>query len=124
MIRLAAWIAGAAVTAIVVATITIFGLDYYEPGFGRARSLQVSLVVGLAFIAVGGLSYVVTSRLASLLHTAWEAVLAGAAFQLCLTATIEGIKHGVPALNSFVTAAILAVVLGSASTVLYSRRVA
>ena len=124
MSRIAAWLAGALGAMVLGDVIVIVAFDYYEPGFGRFGTLQIALMIGVALGAIGGLGYGVTSFVRRAFQTPRRALLAGVLFQVCLFAAIEGIKYGASSFNSLFTAALLAAVLGVASSFLFIDHVA
>jgi hypothetical protein len=124
MSRVATWFVGAVAVAFLGAAIAIFGLDYYEPGFGRAYSMKLASLFGLALAAVGAIAYAAANFARRTHPTLLQALIAGVIFQMLLIVAIEGSKHFVPNLNSIVMAAVIAVMLGAASSFVVSRRVA
>jgi hypothetical protein len=124
MSRIATWFVGAVAVAFVGSAIAIFGLDYYEPGFGRAYSMKLASLFGLELAAVGAVTYAATNFTRRTHPTLLQALVAGVIFQMLLIVAIEGSKHFAPYLNSIVIAAVIAAMLGAASSFVVRRRVA
>src|SRR5258708_1770977 len=114
MARFVAWLAGAIVVLLLGSSVAIFGLGYFEPGWGRAYALQVAVFVSAALAVIGAAAYTVVSIARHFHPTLLQALVAGALFQLCLFGAIEGIQRAAPALDSLAMAAVIAAALGAA----------
>jgi xanthine/uracil permease len=120
----ATWYIAAVAVALVGSAVVIFGFDYYEPGFGRAYSMQLASLFGLSFAIVGAIAYAAANFARRTTPTTLQAFIAGAVFQSLLFAAIEGSKRFAPQFNSLVSAAVMAALLGVASSFMVGRHVA